>query len=165
MKRKFVLFGTLILGLCLLVPQQASAQDKSALVMSFLNTGYTVDVTAGRDNHYSLELRNIGQDTLNDIRLTSDLMSGWIITFSPARVSELGPGNVQFVDVNFHPPTSPQPGNQYFRIIATAGSYQTIQGYQLHIKSAPVLLWVLIGISVVVVAVFAFIFLRSRSKD
>jgi len=135
------------------------------MVMSFLNTGYTIEVTAGRDNHFSLELRNIGQDTLTDIQLTTDMMLGWTITFSPARVPELGPGNVHLVDVNFRPPTSPPPQNQYFRIIATAGSYQTIQGYQLHIKSAPALLWVLIGISVVVVAVFAFIFLRNRSKD
>ncbi len=164
MKQKMI-WCFLLLFVCLLLPQNAAAQEKHALVMSFVNTGYQLELSAGRDNHYSLELRNFGREALTNIQLDADTIEGWSIEFSPDVVPSLGPGNVRLVDVYFHPTSTTQRRVQHLRIIATSGDYQMIQGYELRIKSAPVVLWVVIGILVVVVAAFILIFVKIGRKQ
>lgn len=141
-------------------PPKAIAQEKAALSLVILNAGYNLEVKAGKDNHFSLEVRNVGITTMDNIRLSSDMVGGWDIEFNPVEIPSLSPGNVQIVDVNIKPSSNLSEKVHYIRIFATSGTFQTLQSYEIKIKTGPVWLWIVIAIAVVVIAAFLLIFLR-----
>jgi len=125
-----------------------------------INSGYRLEVKAGQDNHFSLELRNVGITTMDNIRLSSDYISDWTIDLSPVEIASLSPGNIQIIDVNIRPTSKPSGKVHYIRFFATSGAFQTVQSFEVEVKTAPVWLWVVIGFAVLVIAVFVVIFLK-----
>jgi uncharacterized membrane protein len=149
--------------LCVL-PQRTIAQNKTDLIMTIINSGYHIEVKAGQDNHFALEVRNIGTTTLNNILLSSDVVDGWTIDFVPTEIKYLSPGSVQIVDINMKPSSNPPGGIQYIRFFATAGVFQTVQSFEVEVKMVPLWFWAVIGIAVAVIAAFVFIFLRMGRR-
>ena len=145
---------------CCFCPQRAAAQDKAALSIMILNTGYNLEVNAGKDNHFSLEVRNVGTTTMNNIRLSSDEIGDWEIEFTPEEIQSLSPGSVQVVDVNIKPSSNVSGKAHYIRIFATSGVFQTLQSYQVEIHTGPVWLWVVIAVAITVIVIFIAVFLR-----
>jgi len=153
----FIMFFTIF-------PQSVSAQEKAALSLMILNAGYHLDVKTGNDNHFSLEVRNVGTTTMNDIQLSSDMVGGWSIEFTPAVISSLSPGSVQIVDINIKPASNLTGKVHYIRLFATSGIFQTVQSYEVEVKTAPVWLWVIIAVAVIAIASFVLIFLKTGRR-
>jgi len=147
-----------------LCPKSVDAQDKSALSLMILNTGYSLEVEAGNDNHFPLEVRNLGTTTFDNIRLSSDMVGGWIIEFTPVEIQSLSPGSVQIIDVNIRPSSNLSEKVHYIRLFATSGAFQTVQSYQLEVKTAPIWLWVVIVVAIVAATLFVFIYLRMGRR-
>ncbi len=156
---------TAVLMTVSLLPRPALAQARTDLTLTLLPYGYYLEATAGKDNLFYLEIRNIGTAAITDIRLSSDTPEGWTIDFSPAEIDYLGPKSLQTVDVNIKPPGNAARGEQRVTLIATANEIRKIESLWVTVKAASFWLWVGIGIAVVVTAAFIFIFMRfGRQK-
>ncbi len=145
---------------CLLIPQKAIAQEKNALSLMILNAGYHLEIKAGQDNHFSLEVRNVGTTTMDNIRLSSDMVGGWEIDFIPVEIPSLSPGSVQIIDINIKPSSNLTGKVHYIRIFAVSGAFQTMQSYEVEVQTAPVWRWIVIAIAIIVIALFVLIFLK-----
>ncbi|MDP2729601.1 MAG: NEW3 domain-containing protein [Dehalococcoidales bacterium] len=168
--RIFIRSGRLLLLAVLVVvlflPQSVRAQERQLdLIMRLVSHYYRVDVTAGRDNNFFLELNNIGNRPITGIKLSSEQPEGWIIVFNPDIIDQLNAGSIQTVDVNIKPPGSAGRGEHEINFIAEADELRKVEKFWITVKS-PLWLWVGIGAVLLLVIVFILIYLRfGRQKS
>ncbi|MEK7354331.1 MAG: NEW3 domain-containing protein [Chloroflexota bacterium] len=117
------------------------------------------EVRAGQDNALVLEVNNIGNKVVTDIKLSSDT-PGWVISFSPNRIDSLAPGNLQTVSVLIRPPATATKERSEVTITVEANEIQQKTSLSVTVKPAQVWLWVWIIAGVVVIAGFVLIYLR-----
>ena len=170
--RLFLLAAVLM---TVLLPQPGLAQGiepplnrESGLTLTLLSGrySYNLEVTAGEDNSFYLEIRNHGDEAITNIRLSSDKPEGWVIDLELEEIDYLGPGSLRAVDVNIKPP--PEAAKDEYRVtfIAEANEIIRVESYSwVTVKGTSPWPWVGAGIVLVVVAVFIFIFMRfGRQK-
>lgn len=122
-------------------------------------------VRAGQDNKFFLEVRNVGTEPINNIRLSSDASEGWIIEFRPATIDYLDTGILHTVDVNIKPPENAGRGEHAINIIAQANEIRKVEHFFVTVSLASYWLWVWGGVVLVIVVAFFFIYRRfSRQK-
>jgi len=161
----WLFLATALLVTILLVPQPTLAQERKIdLTMRLVSHWSHIEVTAGKDNTFFLEISNIGSKAITDIKLSSDKPEGWVIDFKPERIDSLSPGSLQTVDVNIKPPGNAARGEHEVNFTAKANEMRKVQKYWVTVKTA-LWLWVGVGATLVVVAAFVFIYMRfSRQK-
>jgi len=64
----------------------------------------STQVTAGKDNHFTLKLENLGSIAVEDITFSTSKPEGWDIKFSPQKIDSLAPTVTQDIDVIINPP-------------------------------------------------------------
>ena len=155
-----------LLALCVvsLLPHPVSAQPQKDLALTLVSDSYYVEARAGRDTRFHLEVRNTGGSRLTDIALSSDWPEGWAVAMDPARIASLDRGAVETVSVSIRPPATVTKGEYAVRFIAASGDLRTVQTVQVRVASASYWLWVGIGSTLVVIAVFIVIFLRMGRR-
>lgn len=144
----------------ILSPLSAVAQDAKTDLALRLVGDYYSKVKAGEDNRFFLEIRNIGNKAVTNIRLSSDKLDGWIIEFSPAEISYLGPESIQTVDINVKPPAKIGRGDYRFTVIAEATEIRKAETIWVRVDSDSFWLWVGAIVGAIVIAAFIFIFIR-----
>ena len=152
------------MGLMLILsPGTVLAQEeKIDLTLRLVNGGYYNEVEAGKDNIFFLEIRNIGNRAITNIRFSSVKPEGWIIDFKPGNIDYLGPGNFQTVDVNIKPPyKTTEKRYRGVTLIAESNEIRKVLGIQTTVE-APKGYWLWIGgiILLVVIAGFIVVFMR-----
>ena len=95
----------------ILLPQPAIAQEAKIDLILRLVGDYNYEVNAGKDNAFYLEIRNNGNQTVTNLRLSADKPEDWVIEFRPGVINYLGAGSVQTVDVNIKPSERRPRGN------------------------------------------------------
>jgi uncharacterized membrane protein len=140
-----------------------AAETKTDLTIRLIGDYYS-QVKAGEDNKFFLELRNSGNRTLTDIRLSSDKAEGWVIEFNPAQISSLNADSIQTIDINIRPPAKTSRGDYKFSVIAQANEIKKVETIWLRVESDSFWLWVGAIVGAVVVAGFIIIFIRFGRK-
>ena len=62
------------------------------------------EVTAGKDNHFTLKLENLGSIAVEDVTFSTSKPEGWTIKFNPEKIDSLAPTTTRDIDVIINPP-------------------------------------------------------------
>lgn len=161
--RKIYWLPLLVVGLmAVLSPCSILAQtEKTALTLRIASDNYYDNLTAGQEKTIFLELGNNGSTELTNIRLSADSPKGWTVEFSPNLIDKLAPGSFQTVDVILKPADNAAKGGYNITLIAEANEARSVTGYFVNVESSSLLwVWIGIGLAALVIAGFAFIFIR-----
>jgi len=126
---------------------------------------YNTNVTAGKDNFFSLELKNAGTAPVDDITFSSDKPEGWTIKFTPEEVSTLAADKTQTIDVTIKPAAKAIAGDYSvsFRAASNKATAQRLE-IRVTVETPTIWGWTGVGIIVVVIAGLAFIILRFSRR-
>jgi len=151
-----------------LLPQPSLAQEKEVDLLLTLFSGshsYYYEATAGKDNIFYLEIRNIGSRALRNIRLSSDKPEGWVIDFEPQKLEYIDPSSLRTVLVNIKPPNSASKREYGVTIIAEANEIRKVESTRVTVKAVSLWPWIGAGVVLVIAAAFIFIFMHfGRQK-
>jgi len=152
----FVVAVMVIIGL---VPSPAFAQED--LVIRFSPGSYLDRVEPGKDNPLYLEIENLGNRAITNIRLLADAPEGWLVEFNPVTINNLVPRSVVAIDVNVKPSRTATKRDNRINFIAEGDGIRRVMTIWVRVENGPsVWLWVGLAIAVAVIAGFVFIFLR-----
>ncbi|MFC2072522.1 NEW3 domain-containing protein [Chloroflexota bacterium] len=129
---------------------------------------YNNEVTANRDNQFSLTVKNTGNGELTNISFSADKPQEWIVEFKPETIDRLAPGISQELQVNIKPSANTTDRDRYYDVTLTAEADQTRQTTTMNIRvEEPKLPWMWIGgaIALLAVGVFTFVFLRFSRNN
>lgn len=163
MKTRLLLLFILGTGLLVsLLPFSALAQETASLVLTLSPGSYSHDVTAGKDNLFSLNIRNNGEITVTDIRLSASAPEGWTVRFTPDSIGSLIAGSSQWVDVNIRPSGTVAKGYYYdgLSITAAANEVVVVKAVQVNVEKGVFWMWLGGGVGVVVISAFVFVYIR-----
>ena len=109
------------------------------------------DATAGKDNHVSILLINLGSAPIENITFSSTKPEGWSITYTPTKVDSLEPGLTQEVDVVVNPPRKTIAGD--WPVTIKAESKQIRDELELRVTVLTPTIWGWVGIIIVLVVI------------
>ena len=145
----------------LLLSQAVLAQERETdLTLRLVSQWYGVEATAGEDNSFFLEVDNIGNEAITDIKLSSDKPEDWVIDFRPGSIDYLGPGSLQTVDVNIKPPRSIGGREHEISFIADANEIRKVEKFRVTVRIAPLWVWIGAGGVLIVISAFVLVYLR-----
>ena len=147
------------------MPCSLLAQETANIALTLSPGLYYHEVTAGKDNLFSLEVRNTGDIALTDIRLSADVNRGWLVQFTPDVINPLSVGDLQTVEVNIKPQGTVIKGWYYdLSITAEANEITVVENIQIEVKSSPFWMWVGVGVAAVAVVAFVFVYIRFNKQ-
>ncbi len=115
-------------------------------------------VTAGKENHVSLKLRNSGTATIDKVTLSSSKPEGWTITFDPENVENLEPDFAQDIDVVIEPQDKAIAGDYSISLKADSKEIRDDLELRVTVLTPTIWGWVGIGIVLLVIAGLALLF-------
>lgn len=153
--------SSLILAIiAVLTPRILLAQAEKPDLLIYVFGPYN-NLKAGQDNILSVEVRNVGNGEITDVRLFSEKPEGWVIEFRPAEIDRLVAGSIRTVEVNVKPATGTAEGEYRVTLIAEANETRKDTSIGVTIEpSVSVWLWVGTGLAVIVVISFIIVFRR-----
>ena len=151
----------------LLLSQPVLAQERQTdLTLRLVSNWRNIEATAGKDNIFFLEINNIGNKAITDIKLSSDIPEDWVVNFNPEHIEYLAPGSLQTVDVNIRPPKNIGRGEYEINFIAEASDIRKVEKAWVTVKLASLWVWVGAGGVLIVVIAFVLIYMRfGRQKS
>ncbi len=155
-----------MLALCLATvlgsPGALAQEPKTELVLRLFPGDYFSGIPAGKSTTIFMEVRNTGTRAITNIRLNASKPEGWSVYFNPVSIGYLAPGSAQTVDINVIPAGDTSRRDYNITLIAEANETRTVTSAFLRVvQSGPsAWLWVGIGLAALVIAGFAFVFIR-----
>jgi uncharacterized membrane protein len=139
----------------------AVVKAKYSFSMSTDTGNLATTATAGKENHFSINLNNTGSAELTDINLSVSKPDNWTVTFNPEKVTSLSAGQLQQEDIIITPPSGKTVAGDYI-ITLTASNANVSSNMDVRVTVQTSSIWgvVSIGIIVVVIAGLAVLFLR-----
>ena len=110
------------------------------------------EVTAGEDNHLSIQLENLGTAAIENITFSSSKPEGWSITFSPEKVDPLEPELTQEVDVLIKPHRKTIAGDYMVTLRAESKEFSP-DPLQLRVTVLTPTIWGWVGILIVLAVI------------
>jgi uncharacterized membrane protein len=120
-------------------------------------------LTAGRDGTIHITVSSTSNNTYTNIVFSANAQDGWVISFSPAAISSLGPRTAQNVDMIVRPPSGAG-GGQDIEVTARSDQADAITFVYVNIQTAPIWTWVGIGIGIAAIITFVIIYLKMGRK-
>ncbi len=123
-------------------------------------------VTAGKDNYFSVTVKNTGTDVLEKIELNSRIRGtpkGWSVTFNPEKIDSLPVDGEREVKINIKPPEKTISGDYEINVSAKPESKYDVDDdldIRVTVLTEPLWGWIGIGIVVLVVIGLVVMFLR-----
>ena len=125
---------------------------------------YNTTTKAGEDNFFTIEVQNLGTDTIDNINFSSDKPSGWTIEFSPEKIDSLPAIERQTVDVNIKPPAETVAGD--YQIQVTTAGNQARRQIEIRVTVETPTIWGWVGVAIIalVIAGLTYIFMRLSRR-
>jgi len=120
--------------------------------------------TAGRDNHFTIEVLNNGSAAIDDFTFSSSKPTDWTIEFSPDKISSVAAQDSQTVEVNIKPPAKTIAGDYQITITAKGKQAQDDMAIRVSVETPTIWGWVGVAIIVVVIAGLIYIFMRFSRR-
>lgn len=122
---------------------------------------YNTVVQSGRDNFYTLSVRNTGTAVINNITFSKSKPSEWVIEFSPEKVDALKADQDQTVEVNIKPPAKTISGDYKISLRAYGNEARASEiDVRVTVETPSVWGWTGVGIIILVVAGLGFVIMR-----
>jgi len=117
--------------------------------------------TAGKDNHFLINLKNTGSVPLENLNLSVSKPESWKITFSPDKVTSLGAGQSLQEDVIITPPSGKTVAGDYIITISSSNS-QVSSNMEVRVTVETSSIWGIVSIAIIilVIAGLAVLFLK-----
>ena len=151
----------------LLMAQPALAQTESFRLTLWLHNGqnnyynYNTEVRAGEESKFFLDVRNDGNASITNIKLSVEAPEGWTIEIKPSEIDSLSAGSVHTVDVNIKPVGKATKEGRQVTFTAQKNEVQNVKSsFFITVKPAQIWIWVWIAAGVLVVAGFVLIYMR-----
>ena len=136
-------------------------EDKVDLSLRLLPEYYYKEVVPDKNTTLFMEVRNNGNTTITDIRLSADKPEEWVVDIIPDSISYLSAGSSQTVDISVVPGSNIHSGEYTITLLAEATETRTAISTTLRVKSdSSFWLWIGIGVAALVATGFLIIFLR-----
>jgi uncharacterized membrane protein len=142
--------------------------DLTAVVKAKYQFSITTDTgnlatraTAGKDNHFLINLKNTGSVPLENLNLSVSKPESWKITFSPDKVTSLGAGQSLQEDVVITPPSGKTVAGDYIITISSSNS-QVSSNMEVRVTVETSSIWGIVSIAIIilVIAGLAVLFLK-----
>jgi uncharacterized membrane protein len=142
-------------------PSAISALDPKTDLQLYVSGGFPGNLTAGKETHFYLTLKNNGDSAITNITLSHDAPEGTQVLFSPDSIASLTAGSSNSVDVTVIPGKSS--GGSDYNINLVANSAQTRAVTTLYFRvqgGSSYWTWVGLGMGLIVVAAFILVYRR-----
>ena len=121
---------------------------------------YDTDVSSGKDNHFTLKLKNSGSTSIENIKFNTDEPEGWIVELDPEDVESLEAGITEEIDLIINPPEKTIAGDYMLTVRVSSENSNDSIDIRVTVLTPTIWGWVGIGIIVIVVIGIAVIFAR-----
>jgi len=128
--------------------------------MKTMNDLLSAKVTAGGQKQLDLVIRNTGSADLTDVKLNSTKPSGWDVTFEPAAIDKIEPGQYTTVKATIQASKNAIAGDYVTNISAKAPEVTSSLAFRISVKTP--LIWGWIGILIIIVAFGSIIYLFRK---
>jgi uncharacterized membrane protein len=125
---------------------------------------YNTTATAGRDNHFTVEVQNKGSAAIDDVTFSSNKPKGWTIEFSPNEVDTIAALDSQTVEVNIKPPAKTIAGDYQISLTAKGKQISDDVDIRVSVETPTIWGWVGVAIIVVVIAGLVYVFMRFSRR-
>ncbi|MFH0941534.1 MAG: NEW3 domain-containing protein [Chloroflexota bacterium] len=120
-----------------------------------------IRVQAGRDNFYTLTVKNQSTATINNLTFSRSKPSDWTIQFNPEKIDTLAAGEERTVKVNLKPPQNAIAGD-YQITLGSTGSEARASSIDVRVTVETPSLWGWVGVGVIVLVVIGLGFVIMR---
>lgn len=131
------------------------------LELSTSSGNLNTKVTAGKDNHLALQIKNTGSASIENITFASDKPEGWVMVFKPDKIDKLDAGQTKDIDLVIKPETKTIAGD-YVTTLKSSGSENSTANIDVRVTVLTPTIWGWVGIAIIVIVVVgvAVIFVR-----
>jgi len=111
----------------------------------------STEAHAGEDTPMTLVLANKGTAPAHDVKLSSSEPEGWKVTFTPERVDELAPGQMQQVKATLKPSAKAIAGDYMVTLSAVGDGASRNSDFRVTVETSTV--WGIVGLVVIAASV------------
>jgi uncharacterized membrane protein len=131
---------------------KAIVKAKYSLTLTSSSGRLSTSATAGKDNHYYIELMNNSSEALKNITFSSTVPSDWVVTFVPDSIASLEAGVTQQVDAIFKMPGNKTIAGDYYATLRAMNS-QVSESIEIRVTALTPSIWGWVGIIIVVLVI------------
>jgi uncharacterized membrane protein len=126
------------------------------------NTGrLSTSATAGKENHYTLDLTNSSSVALENISLNATKPENWIVTFKPEKIESLGIDQTVQVEAIITPPSGKTIAGDYM-VTMRANNEKVNSSIDVRVTALTPSIWGWVGIIIVVVVIAGIVVIFMR---
>jgi len=126
-----------------------------------VNQRYDTRAKAGEDNIFSIKVRNLGTDAIDNINFSPDNPEGWSITFTPDKIDVLEAIDEQTVELNIKPPPKTVAGD-YMISLRASGKQITADKIDIRVTVETPTIWGWVGVAIILIVVIGLIVIFMR---
>jgi uncharacterized membrane protein len=156
----FGLLAALVLALFCL-PAAVVAQDPKTDLQLYVSGGFPGNLTAGKETHFYLTLKNNGDTAINGISFNHDAPADMQVLFSPDSIASLTAGSSNSVDVTVIPGKSSGGRDYNINLIANSAQTRAVTSLYFRVQGGSSY-WTWIGLGMGLIVVVAFILVYRR---
>ena len=122
-------------------------------------------VTAGKDNYFSVAVKNTGTAELEKINFSSKVRggpSGWSVTFNPEDIESLPVGGEREVEISIKPPEKTISGDYEITVSAEPESKTASDSLDIRVTVLTPTIWGWVGVIIVVLVVVGLVVMFMR---
>jgi uncharacterized membrane protein len=138
---------------------KATITAKYGIELTTSDGTLNTNVTAGKDNFYTVIISNTGTAELETINLSSRVRgapSGWSVKFAPEKIESLPVGAEKEIELTIKPPEKTISGDYEINIEAKPeGKYDVNDSIDVRVTVLTKTIWGWVGVGIVVVVVIA----------
>jgi len=129
------------------------------------NQRYNTTVRAGEDNIFSIKVRNLGTDAIDNVTFSPSNPEGWSMTFEPDKIDVLEAIDEQTVEVNIKPPPKTVAGD-YMVSLRASGKQTSADEMNIRVTVETPTIWGWVGVVIILIVVIglAVIFMRFSRR-
>ena len=126
-----------------------------------VNQRYDTKAKAGEDNIFSIKVRNLGTDAIDNINFSPNNPEGWSIKFTPDKIDVLEAIDEQTVEINIKPPPKTVAGD-YMISLRASGKQITADKMDIRVTVETPTIWGWVGVAIILIVVIGLIVIFMR---
>ena len=122
---------------------------------------YNTTARAGEDNIFSIKVRNLGTDVIENVNFSPSNPEGWSITFEPEKIDVLEAIDEQTVEVNIKPPPKTVAGD-YMVSLRASGKQTSADEMNIRVTVETPTIWGWVGVVIILIVVIGLVVIFMR---
>ena len=142
---------------------ELTAEVTAKYILDTVSTTERYDTTAkaGEDNIFSIKVRNLGTDAIDNVKFSPNNPEGWSVTFEPDKIDVLEAIDEQTIEVNIKPPPKAVAGD--YMISLRASGKQTSAGeINIRVTVETPTIWGWVGVVIILIVVIGLVVIFMR---